>query len=65
MGNAQAGEDGTIRAIVSPQDPGLPNWIDSEGHLEGTMLVRCMDPATPPRVSANAVKLDSLKYLAR
>jgi len=65
MRTAQAGPDGTIRAIVSPRDPGMPNWIDSESHLEGTMLVRCMDPRTPPRATARAVPLASLKELAR
>jgi hypothetical protein len=25
---------------VCPEDPGVPNWLDTEGHLEGTMYLR-------------------------
>lgn len=58
--SAVTGADGSIRAILAARDPALPNWIDSEGHLEGTMLVRCMDPQSPPRATALAVQLKDL-----
>jgi len=32
--------DGTVRVIVAHQDPGKPNWINTCGHQEGTMLWR-------------------------
>jgi hypothetical protein len=32
--------DGTIRIIVTHRDPGLPNWINTCGHYEGTMCWR-------------------------
>ncbi|MBL0310256.1 MAG: DUF1214 domain-containing protein [Bacteroidetes bacterium] len=32
--------DGSIRIIVSKSDPGLPNWIDTCQHNEGTMCLR-------------------------
>jgi hypothetical protein len=37
---AIAKPDGSIRIIVSKTDPGLPNWIDTCGHREGTMCLR-------------------------
>ncbi len=32
--------DGSVKVIVAHQDPGLPNWINTCGHPEGTMLWR-------------------------
>lgn len=47
---AQRSPDGRWRLVVAPHDPGLPNWIDTGGRLEGTMLVRWVlaDGAAPP-----------------
>lgn len=33
-------EDGSVRVIVSHEDPGLPNWIETAHHREGTMCWR-------------------------
>lgn len=33
-------EDGSVRVIVSQEDPGLPNWIETAHHGEGTMCWR-------------------------
>ncbi len=32
--------DGKFRAVVSVDDPGIPNWLDTVDHLEGTFLGR-------------------------
>jgi hypothetical protein len=32
--------DGSVRVLVSPEDPGLPNWIETAHHREGTMCWR-------------------------
>jgi hypothetical protein len=32
--------DGLYRHVVSSQDPGVPNWIDSVGHQRGLILFR-------------------------
>jgi len=32
--------DGTVRIAVSHEDPGLPNWIETAHHSEGTMCWR-------------------------
>ena len=37
---ASHGPDGSVRVIVSREDPGLPNWIETAHHLEGTMCWR-------------------------
>lgn len=38
--SAHYGPDGSVRIIVAHQDPGQPNWINTCGHAEGTMLWR-------------------------
>lgn len=40
--NARRRADGSVRLIVAHEDPGLPdaNWIDPEGHREGTLCLR-------------------------
>ncbi len=32
--------DGSVKVIVAHSDPGMPNWINTCGHYEGTMLWR-------------------------
>ncbi|MCX6282773.1 MAG: DUF1214 domain-containing protein [Bacteroidetes bacterium] len=32
--------DGSVKVIVAHSDPGMPNWINTCGHSEGTMLWR-------------------------
>jgi hypothetical protein len=36
--------DGSFRIIVAHQDPGLPNWLDTEGRNSGVMFWRFMLP---------------------
>ena len=36
--------DGSFRMIVAHRDPGLPNWLDSEGRAFGTMFWRFFLP---------------------
>lgn len=52
-GNAQYETDGSVVIMVSHTDPGRPNWINTCGHLEGTMcwrwyrLAEGVSPVTP------------------
>jgi len=38
--NAIFEADGRVRVIVAHQDPGIPNWIETAHHTEGTMCWR-------------------------
>ncbi len=54
-------DDGTYRIIVSATDPGLPNWLDTEGHRLGTVFWRFLLPETdPPKPECSVVKLSDL-----
>jgi len=32
--------DDIYRYVICPENPGIPNWLDTEGRLEGTMFLR-------------------------
>ncbi len=36
--------DGSFRMVIAPRDPGLPNWLDSEGRRSGTIFWRFQLP---------------------
>jgi len=53
--------DGSVRIVIAARDPGVPNWIDTRGHLEGTMLFRWSRTARPvPDIQARVVPVDGL-----
>jgi len=53
--------DGTFRAVIAHRDPGVPNWLDTEGRAFGLVFWRFFLPEGPietPR--AEVVAVDSL-----
>jgi hypothetical protein len=54
--------DGSFRVVVAQNDPGVPNWLDTEGHVSGMMFWRFQlaDEEIPP-LETELVKLASLK----
>ena len=53
-------ENGDWRLVISPRDPGVPNWIDTGGRLEGYMIVRWVLADRPPHPTCELVPIDSL-----
>jgi hypothetical protein len=58
-------EDGTYTYVIAPADPGVANWIDSDGLREGILTLRMAEfGETGPREDLGArgrvVKLDQL-----
>jgi hypothetical protein len=65
INKASAGylNDGRVRIIVSHVDPGLPNWIETCGHTEGTMCwrwYRIHEGSVPVEPGCKVVKLNEL-----
>jgi hypothetical protein len=63
---AQLEEDGSVRIAISNLDPGIPNWLDPAGHLEGLVAGRWIDPGTGAESaspSARVVKVADLPQL--
>lgn len=38
------GASGSLRIVVAHEDPGLPNWLTTAGHQQGTMCFRWVRP---------------------
>lgn len=52
--------DGMFRAVVSRADPGVPNWLDTTGLREGSMIYRWNQADGSPVPRARVVRLDEL-----
>ena len=55
------GADGSYRIVVAHRDPGVPNWLDPEGHFMGLIFWRFLLPtAQPAKPACKVVKLADL-----
>jgi hypothetical protein len=52
--------DGVFRAVISADDPGVANWLDTAGHSNGAVLLRCVRTETAPMPSTRVVKVDEI-----
>ncbi len=55
--------DGVFRAVIAARDPGVPNWLDSAGHREGTMIYRWNLADGAPIPETRLVKWSALREL--
>ncbi len=53
--------DGRFRAVVAATDPGVPNWLDTEGRAEGMITHRWIDTRAEPTIEARLVDVDDLR----
>jgi hypothetical protein len=51
----------SINGHQAHQDPGVPNWLDTAGHLEGTIQYRWVWTKTNPSPKAQVVKFDEIR----
>jgi hypothetical protein len=58
---AKRSEDGDWRLVISPVDPGIPNWLDTQGRREGYMIVRWVLADDPPHPTCELVPISELK----
>lgn len=53
--------DGSVKIVIAAKDPGVPNWMDTMGHLEGPVIFRWSRTRLPvPDIQAEVVKLANL-----
>jgi hypothetical protein len=59
---AKRSDDGSWRLVIAPTDPGpgVQNWLDTGGRLEGYMIVRWVLADGPPHPSTEVVNLADL-----
>jgi hypothetical protein len=61
-GSARRNADGTWTLIVAGEDPGVGNWLDTGGRLEGTITLRwVLAGDAPPAPDCAVVPLASLR----
>ena len=62
-GYAHYESDGSVRIVVAHKDPGIPNWLNTCGHDEGTMCWRWYRLAygnNPVEPQCRLIKLNTL-----
>ncbi|MEZ4289638.1 MAG: DUF1214 domain-containing protein [Myxococcota bacterium] len=52
--------DGSVRIVVAHEDPGVPNWIHTVGHRQGTMCFRWIRADEHPQPRTRVVKRSEL-----
>ena len=61
---ARIDNDGRFRAVLASTDPGVPNWLDTAGHLRGMLIGRWYRASSQPTPALKKVKLlDVRKHL--
>ena len=54
-------DDGRMRIVLAHEDPGCPNWIDTEGRKRGMINYRWVWPSTAPIPTCEHVKLSEVR----
>jgi hypothetical protein len=54
---ASVDEDGTVRAVIAHEDPGVANWLDTSGHSSGPVILRCVRTETAPIPTTRVIPL--------
>jgi hypothetical protein len=58
---AHVDTDGVVRVVVAHDDPGTPNWLDTEGRPVGMAVYRYVGAATKPVPTARVLAADALR----
>ena len=58
---AHVDADGKVRLVVAHADPGVPNWLDTEGQPIGMAVYRYVGARTKPQPSAVVVPLRDVR----
>jgi hypothetical protein len=67
INHAQAArnDDGTYTLVISPVDPGVHNWVDTEHLNSGEMLIRWQALPHPPKEENPSIAKSRLVKLAQ
>ncbi|RDH79808.1 DUF1214 domain-containing protein [Mycolicibacterium moriokaense] len=57
---ASVDADGLVRVVLCDRDPGVANWLDTAGHSNGAMILRCVRTATAPTPRTRLVSFDEI-----
>jgi hypothetical protein len=58
---AHVDDDGRVRVVIAHADPGVPNWLDTEGHATGSIFWRFfLAEERPGPIACSVVPLSDL-----
>lgn len=57
---AAADSDGLVRVVLCDRDPGVANWLDTAGHSNGPIVLRCVRTKTAPTPTTRVVPFDDI-----
>lgn len=60
---ARVDRDGMVRVVVAHRDPGVPNWLDTEGRPAGLLTFRWFWSDEPVPPSTRVVPVDDVRTL--
>jgi len=58
---ARRSDDGRLRVVVAHEDPGVPNWLDTEGRRTGLLTYRWFWSDVDPRPTTAVVRVDDIR----
>lgn len=58
---AHVDADRKVRLVVAHADPGVPNWLDTEGRATGLAVYRYVGARSKPQPTATVVGLDAVR----
>jgi hypothetical protein len=58
---ARYNRDGSVTFVIAAEDPGIGNFLDTAGHVSGTMLLRWTEAKSHPVPTCRVVPLASLR----
>jgi hypothetical protein len=58
---ARRDADGCFRGVVCQEDPGVPNWLDPAGNVDGTLTARFLHAEEAPMVRFTRLPLAALR----
>jgi hypothetical protein len=57
---AAVDSDGLVRVVLCARDPGVANWLDTAGHSNGAVILRCVRTETAPTPTTRLVTFDDV-----
>jgi hypothetical protein len=52
--------DGLVRVVLCESDPGVANWLDTAGHSNGPIILRCVRTKTAPTPTTRIVPFEQV-----
>jgi hypothetical protein len=57
---AAVDSDGMVRVVLCERDPGVANWLDTAGHSNGPIILRCVRTKTAPIPTTRIVPFEEI-----